>query len=149
MKRCPICNLVETDDSLRFCRADGTTLISYSGPIGATEAGTVRFDSGQVSREIGTSILPQTPTTPEMNRATGPTTALPAPQRQNTTRELIKPKRRGVVVVAIGLAVIVLVIAGYFYFSRNRETAIESIAVMPFVNESGNAEVEYLSDGMT
>jgi TolB-like protein/Tfp pilus assembly protein PilF len=149
MKRCPTCNLVETDDSLRFCRADGTTLVGYSGPIGATEAGTVRFDSGPVSREIETSILPQTPTTPEINRATGPTTALPAPQTQNTTRELIKPKRRGVVVVAIGLAVMVLVVVGYFYLSRNRVNAIESIAVMPFVNESGNAEVEYLSDGMT
>ena len=149
MKRCPTCNLVETDDSLRFCRADGMTLISYSGPIGATEAGTVRFDSGPISREIETSILPQNPTTPEINRATGPTTALPAPQTQNTTRELIKPKRRGVVVVAIGLVVIVLVLVGYFYLSRNRGTAIESIAVMPFVNESGNADVEYLSDGMT
>src|SRR5688572_17599802 len=106
MKRCPTCNLVETDDLLRFCRADGTTLISYSGPIGATEAGTVRFDSSPISREIETSILPQTPTTPEINRSTGPTTALPAPQPQNTTRELVKPKRRGVVAVAIGLVVI-------------------------------------------
>ncbi|MFN2511469.1 MAG: tetratricopeptide repeat protein [Pyrinomonadaceae bacterium] len=150
MKRCPTCNLVETDDSLRFCRADGTTLISYSGPIGATEAGTVRFDSGPISREIETSILPHASTTPEISRSTGPTTALPAPQPQNTTRELVKPKRRGVgVAVAIGLVVTVLVVVGYFYLSQNRGTAIESIAVMPFLNESGNADVEYLSDGMT
>jgi serine/threonine-protein kinase len=38
----------------------------------------------------------------------------------------------------------------YFGFFANRSTKqIESIAVMPFLNESGNAEVEYLSDGMT
>ena len=144
MKRCPTCNLVETDDALRFCRADGTTLI----PIGA-EAGTVRFDSGPISGEIETSILRHTSTTPEINRSTGPTTALPAPQTQNTTRELTKPKRRGVVVASIGLVVIVIAVASYFYLSRNHRTAIESIAVMPFVNESGNADVEYLSDGMT
>jgi TolB-like protein/cytochrome c-type biogenesis protein CcmH/NrfG len=146
MKLCPTCNLVETDDALRFCRADGTTLISYSGPIGA-ETGTVRFDSDQISGEIETSILPHT-TTPEISRSTGPTTALPAPQKQNITRELVKPKRRGVVFALLGL-VIVIAAAGYFYWSRNYKTAIESIAVMPFVNESGNADVEYLSDGMT
>ncbi len=40
---------------------------------------------------------------------------------------------------------------GYWYFSnRSLNTKqIESIAVMPFVNEGGNADTEYLSDGMT
>src|SRR5205807_4257146 len=35
------------------------------------------------------------------------------------------------------------------YRSRRSHASIQSIAVMPFANESGNADVEYLSDGMT
>jgi eukaryotic-like serine/threonine-protein kinase len=41
---------------------------------------------------------------------------------------------------------------GYFGFLRKGNSTagqINSIAVMPFVNESGNADVDYLSDGMT
>ena len=148
MKRCPQCNRVETDDTLVYCRGDGAALISDSGSISG-EAGTVRFGSGPVSGEIATSNLPHTSTAPEVNRSTGPTAVLAAPQTQNTTRELTKPKPSGVVVVAVGLVVIVLGLAGYFYLARSHKTAIESIAVMPFVNESGNADVEYLSDGMT
>jgi TolB-like protein len=35
------------------------------------------------------------------------------------------------------------------YVATKTNAAIESIAVMPFINDSGNADVEYLSDGMT
>jgi hypothetical protein len=151
MKRCPQCNRVETDDTLAFCRADGTALIGDSGPVSA-EAGTVRFASGPVSSETETDVLPYAATTPEINRSTGPTTALPAPQTPGTTRELSKPKRRkSVIVVTLLITAVVavaIVIGGYFYSSRKSNTAIESIAVLPFENRSGNPDTDYLSDGL-
>src|SRR6266508_1972029 len=49
---------------------------------------------------------------------------------------------------AIGVIALVAALAlSYTYFFSRR--SINSIAVMPFANESGNAELEYLSDGMT
>ena len=149
MKQCPQCYRLEPDDTLAYCRADGTALISDSGPV-STEAGTVKFASAPVSSEIGTSVLPQTITDPGISRPTAQTTVLPTLLPPENTRELTKPKRRKAI-VAIAAVIAVALIAGvYLYWLRGKNTAqIESIAVMPFINESGNAELEYLSDGMT
>ncbi|MDX6497460.1 MAG: eukaryotic-like serine/threonine-protein kinase [Blastocatellia bacterium] len=55
--------------------------------------------------------------------------------------------------LAAGIALLVLLAAvtvtGFYLRARNSSATIQSIAVMPFVNESSKAEFEYLSDGMT
>lgn len=151
MKHCPQCNRVETDEALKFCRVDGVTLVSESLNFG-DEVGTAQLDKSPDKNEVRTSILPQTSTSPEINRSTGPTTALSAPPTV-TIGTIAKPNRRtiGIAIVVIATVAIAATTAVVVnsYLSRSRATTIESIAVMPFINESGNQDMEYLSDGMT
>src|SRR5213594_874278 len=150
MKRCPQCNRVESDDALVYCRADGTALISDSGSFSG-DAGTAKFGSGAVSTEIETGILPHT-TDAAIRRGTAPTTVLPVAPASSSTRELTKPSKRKAWIVMAAAIVVVTVIIGYFivgkFIAGKRERAIESVAVLPFENKSGNADSEYLSDGL-
>ena len=56
-------------------------------------------------------------------------------------------------IAVAALAVILLIggvtAVGFYLRTRTATVPIKSIAVMPFVNEGGNADLEYLSDGMT
>ena len=138
MKRCPECRRDYYDDTLAFCLEDGTALIQGAVPAPM-----------ELSVEPMTAILhgaapPSDPVTVAHIQTTEQTAVLPSgitspPKIGFDRRLLLAP-----------LAVTVLFLAGfiaYRYFTPARQ--IESIAVMPFVNESGNADIEYLSDGMT
>ena len=170
MKRCPQCHRLESDDTLSFCRIDGTTLVRDSGNV-THEAGTVRFDSSYDASEIHTSILPQSLTGSTPSRTTAPTTTIErgssptvkegsasSTTEPSLTVGLLQsaPSARSSKVWLAAVAALVVIIgictAGYFW-SKSRRTVvaptINSIAVMPFINASGNSDAEYLADGIT
>lgn len=155
MKRCPECNRVESDNTLSFCRVDGATLLRDSGAV-AEEAGTVRFESDPLASELHTSILPQAITERNLERATAPTVVLPptaepppTPKTEAKTPVVRRSKWWLAIVLVLAVALGAGLIAYLKWFRTNELPPIQSIAVMPFINASGNADAEYLSDGMT
>ena len=135
MKRCPECRRDYSDDTLLYCLEDGTALIQGSVPA------------------------PDEPQTAILHETAAPNEAATRAHIHTTEQTAVLssgiadiPKGAGfdkrLFMVPLALAVIVLGgVFGYRYVTQAKQ--IESIAVMPFVNESGNADVEYLSDGMT
>src|SRR5207247_5184286 len=107
MKRCPQCNRVEHDDALVFCRVDGASLVTDLGSVSGDDA-TVRFGSSPMASEAGTSVLPHHATDAGVGRPTGPTSVLDRQQPIGETRELSKPTRTRIVVLA-GAAVFIAV----------------------------------------
>ncbi|MEO7659452.1 MAG: hypothetical protein ABIV48_07545 [Pyrinomonadaceae bacterium] len=136
MKRCPECRRDYHDDTLLYCLDDGNALLE--GPASMDEPATAILHSTDIPGEASTHA---------QIHMTDQTAGLPA-----NTGEIV-PKARGFdkrLIAAPLFAVIISfgVYFGYQYLGYNNKQ-IESIAVMPFVNESGNADIEYLSDGMT
>jgi eukaryotic-like serine/threonine-protein kinase len=153
MKRCPQCNRVESDDTLSFCRVDGTTLLRDSGSVGVG-ANTIKFDGTADPGEIHTSILPHAITGNALSRATAPTATLPATEEISEPPRVVS-KSSWRLRIAMFLGLLLIGILGIYLYSRRTETKtnaspqIESVAVMPFLNASGNSDAEYLSDGIT
>jgi serine/threonine protein kinase len=58
-------------------------------------------------------------------------------------------RRKLWVVIAACVAAIGLAAVGTWYLRSDRAAQIDSIAVLPFTNEGGDANTEYLSDGIT
>ncbi|PYS99689.1 MAG: hypothetical protein DMF63_10210 [Acidobacteria bacterium] len=161
MKRCPECGRDYNDDSLRFCLDDGAELLF--GPA-AGEPATAILDSFRVLPSGGSSPDASTlafhhttaseaepPTTIENRTERQSLSAHRAAQPHEAESEKAKNMSAGMM-AGIVLGVVALV-GGYFGYGYLKSSGgsgrLDSIAVLPFENRSGNTDTDYLSDGLT
>ena len=122
---------------MSFCLDDGAELLF--GPASMDEPATAILHSRAAPGEAPTRAQIHT---------TEQTTVLPKLTESPITISF--SRKKSLIVAALWITLVAaLGIGSYLYYGRGLTKQIESIAVMPFVNESGNADVEYLSDGMT
>ncbi len=156
MKRCPECRRDYYDDTLLYCLEDGNALLEGPAMSEPPASAGGQFDEPQTAILHSTAAPGESPTRAQIH-TTEQTAVLhrgaEAEPRGSlgglSERHSLSAHRTAKPLIAAVVAVALLVggFFGYKYLSPTKQ--IESIAVMPFVNESGNADVEYLSDGMT
>lgn len=145
MKRCPECRRDYYDDTQLYCLDDGNALLEgpASGSGAGDEPATAILSEFGVPPSGGSSL--EAATRAQIH-TTEQTTVLPA----NTGDVVPRPRGFDKRMLFAPLALAVIVLGGLFaYRYITTATQINSIAVMPFVNEGGNGDIEYLSDGMT
>src|SRR5688572_13329086 len=134
MKRCPECRRDYYDDTLAFCLEDGTALLqgSVASPVEPQTA--ILHETTQPADAVTRAQIHTT------EQSGAHVSGLRVPTKSSFDKRLLTVP---LILAILGLGAFL----GYRYFFATDQ--IDSIAVMPFVNESGNPEVEYLSDGMT
>ncbi len=131
MKRCPECGR-EYDSSMMFCLDDGAELLY--GPAASDEP---------VTAILHETAAPVEAKTRAQIHTTGQTAVAPAgnASRGFDKRLLAAPLLLGLIVLAGSY--------GYRYLNSSGTSEINSIAVLPFANASGDKETEFLSDGIS
>jgi len=99
----------------------------------------------------GATTVTRTDAQAILETAKGPVTRtgeIGAARPTSSAEYLINEIRRHKGGVVLALATLIMAVAGIVYFG-GRDTAINSVAVLPFVNVGADPNTEYLSDGIT
>jgi TolB-like protein/Tfp pilus assembly protein PilF len=135
MKHCPECNRNYADPTLSYCLNDGAPLIY-----------------GPAVDEPETAILSDDLPSEAPTRQIGPHTIAPTESRPLSEPPTIASRRGNKQVWIFGglaVAVILASVFAYYYYSSPNARQIESVAVLPFENGSGDPNLDYLSDGLS
>lgn len=136
MKRCPECKRDYYDETLLYCLDDGSALLE--GPASADEPATAILHSAEALSEAGTRA---------QIHATDRTALIPP---DTVSARAVNGFDKRLIFAPVAIAVIALGgYIGYRYVTPAASDQISSIAVLPFENRSGNADSEYLSDGLS
>ena len=127
MKKCPECKRVYDDESLNYCLDDGQTLLLGPGP------------SESATKLLSAEPSEPTARTEHLYRSDNSTPAVTAHPPRRTTIWLFS---------SLFLVLVISGLAAYRYWPA-AGTQVDSIAVLPFENNGGDADTDYLSDGLT
>jgi TolB-like protein/Tfp pilus assembly protein PilF len=122
---------------MSFCLDDGSELL-----YGPAKSGSLTSDDGPQ-----TAILDETGSGQAATRQHIHTTEKSGKLSSGKPRTFGSFDKR--LIIAPTLLVFLLLGSFFSYRYLAQSKQIESIAVMPFVNDSGNSDVDYLSDGLT
>lgn len=130
MKRCPKCRRDYTDETLNFCLDDGATLLD--GPA-TGEPQTAILTGGGIENEA-------------------PTRQLDAHKTEDNSQASRVPAYRKGRTWLIAALLFGFALSGYLLYRlmvRSSGDRIDSIAVLPFQNETGDSKLDYISDGVS
>jgi TolB-like protein/Flp pilus assembly protein TadD len=135
MKHCPECNKNYADPTLSFCLTDGAPLIFGQA---LDEANTVLI-SGDSPRESPTRTIDR--------QVTVRPDARPDTEPQNVASRWRSKKFWAI--AGLTVAIVLGSVLVYRNFGTANAAQIESVAVLPFENGSGDPDLDYLSDGLS